>query len=203
MATILRSGRISLSKLMFLLGTYQFDEVLKTTAQASEVVRKYFHLFEKIVKRRYVTRCERISSPPSADVPEFETDELEDMFAIPNICFKTLAKAALSDDVRISEITDTDDDILWKVNLEQFNIELKLEILTDAVGQNTMEPDVAAVFKTILSLGFDLNPHSDSTPSVTYPVIEEAIGDLHNSVDILPCLDDCLKVLSKLLYFQY
>lgn len=200
-AALLRAGRISVSKLIFLLGVYHFDGEHVSRVQVMEEIHKYYEVFQEIAKRKYVIRCDKIIS--SGDIPEFSPYEHDQVaaFKVPEISFDSICNAVIKPDSKLVDVRGDDEDILWRVNRVQFSIEFQTNMLGKAMAQRTMDSETGTVFEILLSLGFARNPYSDSTPSVGYPEIKFAVSELQDDDDDCAAnLNDHLKLLSKLLF---
>jgi len=191
-----RVGQISLTKLMFVMGSkFRKGDSKPDENAIREKLTAYYSVFKKLTKDKYCIRCEAVVSGDEALVPIFKPGTSEEERFVPNIDLNWVFTKIVAD-TDIKELKDSDI-IIWKVDATTFHLEMKNQLLVDSMRRRLLTLGEERVFKAILNIGLRRDPYAVSTPAVSIVELKEELLKLADGEVIVKYLDQHIEMMGK------
>nr|SVE84219.1 EOG090X04YD [Daphnia pulex] len=151
--------------------------------------------FQRLAQDNFIIRCPKLAENATLlKVPTLEIEEKE-KFAVPNVEIEPIARMLKEKATQLGGHCDSE--IIWRVNHERFDIELRNVILVNAAARR-VDTTAGELYHLILKLWRESsNPDSPATTPVSYNVIKDAVRKNDSSPILLEHFDHYLRVLHE------
>nr|SVE75085.1 EOG090X04YD [Daphnia dolichocephala] len=177
---LLNLGQASASNVIF-----QSANRLKEANDDGEILdpSALYESFLKLAQDHFVIRCPKLAGNANMQkVPILEVDEKE-KFTVPHLEIGPIAKLLKENATQLGDHCDSE--IIWRVNHERFDVELRYVILVNAAARR-VDATAGELYHLILKLWRECsNPDSPVTNALSFNAIKDAVRKNEGSSPLL------------------
>nr|SVE89843.1 EOG090X04YD [Daphnia sinensis] len=177
---LLNLGQASASNVIF-----QSANRLKEANDDSEISdpSALHQSFLKLAQDNFIIRCPKLADNASMQkVPTLVVEEKE-KFTVPHLEIGPIAKLLKENATQLGEHSDSE--VIWRVNHERFDVELRNVILVNAAARR-VDSTAGELYHLILKLWRECsNPDSPTTNALSFNVIKDAVRKNEGSSPVL------------------